>query len=89
MANQDDGSQIAWFLAGMAIGLAGALLLAPRSGKETREALVDAAAKGRDVGRDLYEKGREMAAEATDAGKTAFSNLVSEHGEGEDAPAEA
>lgn len=86
MADHDDGSQVAWFLAGMAIGLAGALLFAPRSGKETREALADAAAKGREVGRDLYEKGREMAAEATDAGKAAFSNLVSEHGE--DAPAE-
>ena len=37
MSNQDHGASLAFFLAGAALGAVGALLLAPQSGRETRE----------------------------------------------------
>ena len=37
MSDHDSGSSLAWFLAGAALGAAGALLFAPQSGRETRE----------------------------------------------------
>ncbi len=64
MANNSDSSNAAWFLAGLALGAAGAILLAPRSGTETREAISDAALRGRDFanrkGREVAEFGREV-----------------------------
>jgi gas vesicle protein len=69
-----------WLLAGVTIGVAAAILFAPRSGKETRDSLADSAARGRDVadrkrreamrfGREVYDQGRELAAETVDSGK--------------------
>ena len=56
------------------MGIAGAILFAPRSGKETRQQLAEAASKGREFaseqkkqatqfGRELYEKGRDLVEE--------------------------
>lgn len=73
MAEHDSGAGLAWFLAGVALGAAGALLLAPASGEETRETLRRRAAEGRDLaaerGRDLYERGRGAAQDAAEQGK--------------------
>ena len=79
MADQEGGSDLAWFMAGLAVGVAGAILFAPRSGKETRESILDAVTRGRefaekkrneaaDLGRDLMQRGRELAREATGEG---------------------
>ena len=74
MAKHSNEGNFAWFLAGVTVGIAGAILFAPRSGKETREQLAEAATKGREFaseqkrqatefGRDLYEKGRDLVEE--------------------------
>ncbi len=75
MAKQDDGGQFAWFLAGLTIGIAGAILFAPRSGRETRDSIASAASKGRKLGRDVLRRGREAADEAKDAGKSVLTEF--------------
>ena len=62
-----EGSEFVWFLAGIAIGLAGALLTAPQAGEETRRQLREQAARGRELvdeaaesGRKVFERGREL-----------------------------
>ena len=91
MAKQSDGGNVAWFLAGLTDGIAGAILFAPKSGKETRESIADAAAKGRDLasrtgrevadlGREVLDQGRSLADEAKDAvkkGKKILEDLSS------------
>jgi gas vesicle protein len=65
------GSQVGFFLAGLGIGAVVALLFAPRSGKETRDFIVQKAEEGRDFvvtksgeirrqAEDAVEKGRDM-----------------------------
>ena len=74
MAKHRSEGNFAWFVAGITVGVAGAILFAPKSGKETREQLAEAASKGREFaseqkrqatqfGRDLYEKGRDLVEE--------------------------
>jgi gas vesicle protein len=74
---RDDGSKIVWFVAGVSIGAAIALLYAPASGQETRRKLIDKSGEGREVlaetgkefmekGRELYDKGRRLVDDAAD-----------------------
>lgn len=83
MAKHNEGGNFAWFLAGVTVGVAAAILFAPRSGRETRKSIADAAAKGRDLaekksrevvefGREVYDQGRDMAHDAAEAGKEAL-----------------
>lgn len=72
MAYEDEGSTSAVlvaFLFGALTGAGIALLLAPRSGRETREALgeklEDTAERGRALGERVAEKGREAAEAAS------------------------
>ncbi len=89
MAKRNEGSSVAWFIAGLTVGIAGAILFAPRAGKETRESILDAANRGRDFakskGRDVADFGREVldqsidlasgAKEAIDKGKELLADL--------------
>jgi gas vesicle protein len=52
-----DGNGFMWFLAGLGLGALVGVLYAPRSGRETRQAILDAADEGRDY---LSTRGREM-----------------------------
>ena len=80
MAKSNDGSSIAWFLAGMTVGAAVAILFAPKSGEETRHSIAEAASRGKDLaerksrevvefGRDAYTQGRDLADSAKEASK--------------------
>ena len=80
MAKSNDGSSIAWFLAGMTVGAAVAVLFAPKSGQETRQSISEAASRGKDLadrktrevvefGRDAYTQGRDLADSAKETGK--------------------
>jgi gas vesicle protein len=77
MASNEAGTNLAWFLAGAALGAAVAILVAPQSGIETREQLKRRALAGRDrvsqssrdvveKGREIFERGKELADEAGD-----------------------
>lgn len=75
--NQEKSGGMLWFLAGVALGAAAAMLVAPRSGAEVRDYLRSRAEGAKEFvsgtgmeyferGRDLYERGRHLADEAAE-----------------------
>ena len=69
MSEDNGGSQVGFFLAGLGIGAVIALLFAPRSGKETRDIIVQKAEEGRDFVITKSEEIRKQAEEAVEKGK--------------------
>jgi len=61
---RENSNTVIWFVSGIALGAAAALLLAPQKGKHTRQQLAEQAERGRrtmvESGRDLFEHGREL-----------------------------
>lgn len=75
-------SSLAWFLAGVTVGAVGAILYAPRPGREIREALGETTRRSREQlektgrtaaerGREFYQEGRRLASEAAASGREA------------------
>jgi gas vesicle protein len=75
--DMDEDSKLGWFIAGVAVGAAVALLYAPKAGKDTRKYLGKTAQHSRDAveasgrelmdkGKELYERGKEIAEDAAD-----------------------
>ena len=64
--NMTRGTEIAWFVAGVSLGVVTGLLVAPRSGRETRRLVVDTGLdKALDTAEDLLgeenvDKGRRL-----------------------------
>jgi gas vesicle protein len=60
----EDNNNFGWFLAGAVIGAGAALLLAPKSGKDTRDYLSQTTKDSREAmessGRELMERGKEL-----------------------------
>ncbi len=80
--SKNESSNFAWFLAGVTVGAAAAVLYAPRAGREVREALGETTRKGREHlertgraaaerGKEFYEQGRRLAGEAAESGREA------------------
>lgn len=67
--DSDSGSSFGYFLAGLGIGAAVALLFAPRTGKETRDLIVHKAEESRDFVFTKTEEIRKQAEEAVEKGK--------------------
>jgi gas vesicle protein len=63
------GSQIGFFLAGLGIGAVVALLFAPRSGKETRDMILQKAEDGADFVKTKGDEIRKQAEDAVEKGK--------------------
>ena len=66
---ENDGSRFGFFLAGLGIGVVLALLFAPRSGKETRDMIVQKAEEGRDFVITKSEEIRKQAEDAVEKGR--------------------
>jgi gas vesicle protein len=73
----DENSNFGWFLAGAVIGAGAALLLAPKSGKDTRTYLSNTTKDSRqamesngrelmDRGKELYDRGKKIVEDASD-----------------------
>lgn len=64
------GDGALWFVAGLALGATFALLYAPESGEDTRKRIRKAARRSagqlKDSGRNLIDRGMELADEATE-----------------------
>jgi gas vesicle protein len=60
---EDRGNGFMWFLAGLGLGALVGVLYAPKSGRETRQALVDAAQDGREY---LTERGTGVRTQVDD-----------------------
>lgn len=63
MSDDSNGSNLAFFLAGLGVGAALALLFAPKSGEETREYLAQKAEEGKDY---VTSRGRDLRRQAGD-----------------------
>ena len=63
MANCNVTTKVTYFVAGMGIGAAIALLFAPQSGEETRKQIAEKAQEGKDY---VASKGREIRKHAED-----------------------
>jgi gas vesicle protein len=77
MASDNSGANfLVGFFVGAAIGVMGALLLAPKSGKEMRESLAEGGRKLRDKamdeGRRFAERSEEVLGSARDRGEAAY-----------------
>jgi gas vesicle protein len=69
MRSSNTTSNVMCFLAGLSLGAAAGLLLAPAPGTDTRRYLTNRAGSAReylDKGRELYEQGRGLADEAAE-----------------------
>lgn len=64
-----NGSGVLWFLAGLGIGAAVAILYAPHSGEETRQILMSKAEEGRDFVKKRARDAREQAEQWAARGK--------------------
>ncbi|PYX34395.1 MAG: YtxH domain-containing protein [Acidobacteria bacterium] len=64
-----DGNSFVWFLAGLGVGAAVGILYAPRSGEETREALLSKAQESGERVRSQARKAREQAEDWVDRGR--------------------
>jgi gas vesicle protein len=73
MSEENDGSKLGFFLAGLGIGAVIALLFAPRSGQETRDLIVQKAEEGRDFVVTKSEEIRRQAEDAVEKGRDLVS----------------
>jgi gas vesicle protein len=69
MSEDNGGSMIGAFLAGLGVGAVVALLFAPRSGEETRAYITQRAEEGRDFVVNKSEEIRKQAEDAVERGK--------------------
>ncbi|MGI8742406.1 MAG: YtxH domain-containing protein [Bryobacteraceae bacterium] len=64
MAESDGSNKLLWFIAGAALGVSAAMLLAPLTGEETRRKIAEKTEQGKtalaESGKDVFERGREM-----------------------------
>ena len=73
MSEENDGTKVGFFLAGLGIGAVVALLFAPRSGKETRDYIVHKAEEGRDFVKTKSDEIYQQAEDAVEKGKDLVS----------------
>jgi len=64
-----DNNGFGWFLAGLGLGALVGVLYAPKSGRETRQSLMDAAEEGRDFVLTKGRQAREQVGQYSDRGK--------------------
>ena|SRR5437879_1047783 len=71
--SDDRNNNIGWFLAGLGLGAVVGILYAPKSGRETREALLQQAEDGREYVVTRGREAREQVREMVDRGKDTVS----------------
>jgi gas vesicle protein len=86
LSEKQERSVLVPFLVGGLVGAGIALLMAPKSGRELRKDIKDAASDTRDKiamtvekGKELYIEGTEAVKNAIEAGKTAYVSEMEKH----------
>lgn len=69
MSDRDNGNNFMWFLAGLGFGALLGVLYAPRSGRETRDAILNSAQEGREYLKTRGRDARETMNDWVDRGK--------------------
>lgn len=70
----DSSNGLLWFLAGLGVGAAVGVLYAPKSGRETRESILNAAEEGREVVRERARQYKDQASDWVERGKDVVSS---------------
>lgn len=73
MSDQDNSNSFMWFLAGLGFGALLGVLYAPRSGRETREAILNTAQEGKEYIKKQGREARETMGQWVDRGKEAIN----------------
>ena len=81
--------KIGWFLAGLSFGAAVAVLVAPKSGRETRKAIATGVDEGREYVASLGRDAREQVGDWVDSGKKIVAGTKRQVKAGVDAGREA
>jgi len=68
--SENNNSNIGWFIAGLGLGVAGAILYAPKSGVVTRKVIMNRMVNGREYLSDLAMDAGEEVAKLVDRGKS-------------------
>lgn len=87
MAEDNKINGLAWFVAGLGVGALVGILYAPKSGRETREDLINGTREGAEYLRnrtrqaaeqmsDLVDKGKERAGDYVDRGRAQWEEFV-------------
>jgi gas vesicle protein len=69
-----DNNGFGWFLAGLGLGALVGVLYAPKSGRETRQSLMDAAEEGRDFVVTKGRQAREQVGQYSERGKEVLAS---------------
>jgi gas vesicle protein len=78
--SDDRNNKIGWFLAGLGLGSVAAILFAPKSGRETREAIASGVDDGGEHLASLGRNAREHVADWVDSGKRMVTRKIEETG---------
>ena len=69
----NDSNNIGWFLAGLGLGALVGVLYAPKSGKETRDSIVQGALEGREYVTNRGRQAGEQVGQWVDKGRDVYS----------------
>jgi gas vesicle protein len=69
MSDRDNSNSLLWFLAGLGFGALMGVLYAPRSGRETRDALMNTAQEGGEYIKTRGREAKETVSQWVDRGK--------------------
>ncbi len=89
MSDRDSGNTFMWFLAGLGFGALLGVLYAPRSGRETREAIKNSAQEGSDYLKHRGREARENVNQWVERGKEVVSRKKEELGSALDSARQA
>jgi gas vesicle protein len=89
MSDRDSGNSFMWFLAGLGFGALLGVLYAPRSGRETREAIKNSAQEGGEYLKSRGREARENVNQWVERGKDVVSRKKEELGSALDSARQA
>jgi len=89
MSDRDSGNSFMWFLAGLGFGALLGVLYAPRSGRETREAIRNSAQEGGEYLKTRGREARESVNQWVERGKDVVSRKKEELGSALDSARQA
>lgn len=89
MSDRDGGNNFMWFLAGLGFGALLGVLYAPRSGRETREAILDSAQEGKEYLKNRGREARDTMNQWVDRGKEVVSRQKEQFSQAADAARQA
>jgi len=80
MSDRDNSNSFMWFLAGLGFGALLGVLYAPRSGRETRDAILSSAQEGREYMKTRGREAREQVNQWVDRGKDVVNRQKEQFG---------